>query len=467
MHDDHFLIIEAAQSWVDGNDYNKWLPQNRTDGSPTGHSWFYVGLHYYFFSFLEYIGITGAQTKLYFVRLLHALWYLLAIKFAYRIAFKLDGEAVAKAVGLFMAFVWFTPIMSVRNLVEVVCLVPLLGASWYLVKEESVSWKNLLFAGLLMGVSVSIRFQTIFFLGGIGLVLLTKNIFKAAAFGFFFLVSLFVCQIGDLFLWGRPFAEFTEYIMYNLENKTTYAVRPWYMYFGTLAGLLIPPFSLFLFAGWTKVFKKKYVMLVVPALIFFLFHSYFPNKQERFIVPFIPYFILLGWIGWQQLLKQYAVKLTKLNLYGMRFFWVLNSVLLLAISPAYSKKSRVETMEYFRTVEDYKGIFVEHTIEYTCPLLPKYYAGKWFSQVRLKKGLKNAEIIKLNTSIPLEQRKNYVVFFQDRELESRVAFFEENCTCALTQKAVFEPSYLDKFVHWLNPVNDNETAYVYAINYNK
>jgi hypothetical protein len=26
MHDDHFLIIEASQSWVDGYDYNAWLP---------------------------------------------------------------------------------------------------------------------------------------------------------------------------------------------------------------------------------------------------------------------------------------------------------------------------------------------------------------------------------------------------------------------------------------------------------
>ena len=31
MHDDHFLVIEAAQSWVDGYDYNNWLPKNRNE----------------------------------------------------------------------------------------------------------------------------------------------------------------------------------------------------------------------------------------------------------------------------------------------------------------------------------------------------------------------------------------------------------------------------------------------------
>ncbi len=465
MHDDHFLVIEAAQSWVDGYDYNSWLPKNRTDGSPTGHSWFYVGLHYYFFSFLEFVGVYGAQSKLYFVRLLHALCYILAVRFAYKITYKLEGVQTARMVGLFMSIIWFTPIMSVRNLVEVVCLTPLLGATWFLVKTESLTWRNLFLAGLLMGVSVSIRFQTVFFLGGMGLVLLTKNVFKAAAFGFFFLLSLFVTQIGDVFLWGKPFAEFGEYIAYNLSHKTAYFSRPWYMYFGTLTGLLLPPFSLFLFTGWSQVFKKKYLFLLVPSLLFFAFHSYFPNKQERFITPFIPYFIILGWIGWEKLLKEYATRLSRLNMYGMRFFWSLNVILLFAVSPAYSKKSRVETMEYFKDVENFKGVYVEHSIGYTCPLMPKYYAGKWYSQVRIKKGLDIKEIIKTRSSESIAKRKNHAVFFESIELKERIAFFEENCNCKLTAMASFEPSYLDKLVHWLNPVNDNEVAFVYSVKY--
>ena len=465
MHDDHFLVIEAAQSWLDGYDYNDWLPKNRTDGSPTGHSWFYVGLHYFFFRFLELIGIVGAQSKLYFVRLLHALWYLLAIRFAYKITLKLEDEESAKMVGLFMSFLWFTPIMSVRNLVEVVCLTPLLGATYFLIKNETVTWKNILFAGLLMGVSVSIRFQTVLFLGGMGLVMLSKNIFKAAGLGLFFMLSLFVCQIGDLFLWGRPFAEFGEYVVYNFANKTRYFSRPWYMYFGTIGGLLLPPFSLFLFAGWAKVFKKKYLMVAIPALIFFGFHSYFPNKQERFIIPFIPFFIILGWIGWKQLVHEYSSKLEKVNINGMRFFWGLNIILLVAISPAYSKKSRVESMEYFKDVPNYQGTYVEKSIKYSVPLLPQYYSGKWINSVEFKKHADLDSIIRSYTSQPKEIRRNHVVFFEAEILDERINFFETNCDCELVELAVFEPSYLDQFVHWLNPVNDNEKAFVYELKY--
>ena len=46
MHDDHFLIIEASKSWVEGYDYNNWLPKKGVEGQQaSGHSFFYVGIH--------------------------------------------------------------------------------------------------------------------------------------------------------------------------------------------------------------------------------------------------------------------------------------------------------------------------------------------------------------------------------------------------------------------------------------
>ena len=59
------------------------------------------------------------------------------------------------------------------------------------------------------------------------------------------------------------------------------------------------------------------------------------------------------------------------------------------------------------------------------------------------------------------------MFFEAEILDERIRFFETNCNCELVQLAVFEPSYLDQFVHWLNPVNDNEKAFVYELKYTK
>ena len=43
MLDDHFLVIEASQSWVDGYDYNFWFPWSEHNFGPTGHNLFYPG----------------------------------------------------------------------------------------------------------------------------------------------------------------------------------------------------------------------------------------------------------------------------------------------------------------------------------------------------------------------------------------------------------------------------------------
>src|SRR5436190_20943305 len=65
--DDHYLVIEAAQSWVDGTDYNQWLPAENVT-TPSGHSFFYPGIHFILFSLLKQISITDPQIKMYIVR---------------------------------------------------------------------------------------------------------------------------------------------------------------------------------------------------------------------------------------------------------------------------------------------------------------------------------------------------------------------------------------------------------------
>ena len=68
-HDDHFLIIEAAQSWVDGFDYNDWLPsESHPERQAQGHPLFYVGINYVFFylNLLDVNILTSCFSSLYF-----------------------------------------------------------------------------------------------------------------------------------------------------------------------------------------------------------------------------------------------------------------------------------------------------------------------------------------------------------------------------------------------------------------
>ena len=136
MHDDHFLIIEAAQSWVDDYDYNNWLPENRPNQNPGGHSLFYVGLHYALFSFLDMFSFLTPKANMFIVRLLHAAYSLLIILFGYKITRNLTDTKTAKQVGLVLALFWVMPNLSVRNLVEFTCIPPLMAATWFLRSEE-------------------------------------------------------------------------------------------------------------------------------------------------------------------------------------------------------------------------------------------------------------------------------------------------------------------------------------------
>jgi hypothetical protein len=64
----------------------------------------------------------------------------------------------------------------------------------------------------------------------------------ALTYGLGLALPLAVLQGGiDLFLWGRPFAELTEYVLYNMANTTTYFDQPWYNYLLLLLGIFIPP----------------------------------------------------------------------------------------------------------------------------------------------------------------------------------------------------------------------------------
>ncbi len=301
MHDDHFLVIEAGQSIAAGFDYNNWLPWN-AGGQVSGHSWFYVGTHIMLFKFFQFIQVEDPQVKMLLVRFIHACYSLLVIILGYKITLRFSDEKVARNAAWILALLWFIPSLSVRNLVEWVCVPPLMASSLALIKfDETRNRKYAVWVGFFIGIAIGIRYQCLFFFIGVGLVfLIRKEIVGGIICFLIFFVTFFLTQSADLFLWGKPFVELTEYVNYNFANSTSYFDRPSYQYIGTVGGMLIPPISLFLIAGYFKSWKKTFVIFL-PSLCFFIFHSYFPNKQERFIMPFVPFLICGGIVGWSQI----------------------------------------------------------------------------------------------------------------------------------------------------------------------
>ena len=467
MSDDHFLVIEAAQKWVDVNT-NDWFPTATNNVTkPLGHPLLYTGLHALLFKVLQAIGIFDPQIKMYIVRFIHAFYSMSIIYFGYKIAERLSGIKAAKTVALLLGLLWFMPVMSVRNLVEFVCIPSLLFATWHFIKyKDNSRWFIFLWIGFLLGFALNIRFQTITFIGGFVITTLILKKWKESILIIigFLLCTAIVQAFTDMIIWKRPFAELTEYINYNIQNANTYITQSWYIYLLLIGGILIPPVSIFIMFGFMRSWRK-HLILFLPAFIFFVAHSMFPNKQERFILPVIPFIIILGIIGWLDFQENslFWKRNTKLLNACWIFFWIINCIPLPFVSVAYTKRSRVEAMTYLSKQSDFKEFLLEESFNENTILPPLFYLKKMGFYYSVTKNNGVDVLITQVGKYTYNHHPNYIIFNQPDHLKERINNMKKVFP-NLTFETTIEPGFIDKVLHYLNPHNVNYACYIYKTN---
>jgi hypothetical protein len=464
MMDDHFLVIEASQSWVDGTDYNDWLPSSGAK-TPDGHSFFYSGIHFILFTIIKFLGINDPQNKMYIIRFLHALFSLITITYGFKIADKLAGTKAARLTALLLSFYWFMPWLSVRNLIEITCIPFMMWGSWVYVKATAKKLNGWQFfiSGLIIGLGVNIRFQVIFYVIGFGFGMLILKQWKAAfiwAAGVivsFCLIQFFV----DLGIWGYPFAEFIEYVKYNINNAYHYINNPWYSYLLLVPGILLPPLCFFIFFGFLRSYKFQWA-LFAGTMLFFLFHSYFPNKQERFILPIVPMIITLGIIGWLGFYdkSKYWQRHKKLMKVFMIIFWSLNLTLLPFVSTMYSKKSRVESMYYLSKYPNVKCILLEDIYKDQPDMPPLFYMGQWPMVLNISNSCTVDSIHDKLERWGATFNPRFVLFFDDNKIDQRVDSIK-TIFPKLIYETTIRPSFIDDILFRMNPRNTNQTIVIY------
>ena len=467
MHDDQFLTVEIAQSWIDGENMNEWLPDAKKNvTTPSGHSLTYPTILCGIFIVFEKIGINDPASKMFFMRVLHGLFSLLVIYWGYLIIEKLYDKKAAALGGWLLATLWFMPMLSVRNLVEMVCIPFVMYSLWLIVNNEKEKALNYFFAGLIIGLAFSIRFQLITFIGGLGLALLIKKKFSnAIIYGIGGILGILLIQgLGDTLVWGYPFAEFQGYMDYNVKYAHAYPNSPWYNYTLLVALLLVPPVGLFIIYGFIREWKKTLVIFL-PVMAFFIFHSYYPNKQERFILPVLPLIVLLGTAGWLAFHEKSLFWLRNKKFYKgcIVFFLVLNTILLLVLSFSPSKKNRVEAMLYLSKDRAISCFVVENSLHGGGLQMPRFYLHKqWPKQWDIVDNT-SLEAFKNLASSPGECYPQYVLFLEEKDLDRRVANFKKYFP-NITYETTIEPSFLDVVMYKLNPINTNQTTIIYKIN---
>ena len=414
---------------------------------------------------MKFCHLENPQLKMFLMRMLLAAWSLITVYYGYRITETLGGKRPARLAGILLALFWFMPWMSVRNLVEMVCVPFIILGFWFIFKPESKTKPALhwFIAGLFLGLATDIRLQSVFFPVGLGIWLLFQGKFKpllSLAAGSMLTFALFEGGI-DLVIWGKPFIEIYTYATLSLTEINDYIVLPWYNYFLVLGSLLIPPVSVFLFWGFIRKWKQ-YLMIFLPILLFFLFHTWVPNKQERFIIPMIPLFIMIGSIGWMEFSEKstFWKKHQSVLRSCWIFFWTLNTIGLLVFTFTYSKRSMAESMTYLSKYPDIKymtAIDGSNNPE----MFPKYYLGQWPVMGNEKNGNRCPDSILVyslgngRTCAP-----RFVLFSGDGDISPLVKKSREYLPF-LVYETTIQPGFIDRLVHWLNPINRNKTVYIY------
>lgn len=456
MVDDHFLIVEAAGSWVDGFDYNHWFPWSPgSDGMAQGHSYTYTGLNWILFEALNFIGIKNPVTWMYVDRIIHALLSMLVVIYGFKITEKLSNRKNAIAVGWILALLWILPFVSVRNLVEVATLPFVMWGTWLLIQDEKKSTD--FWSGILLGFAISFRYQLALLSFGFVVVLILQKQWKKVLWFCIGNAVIFTITQGlvDYLIWGYPFAEFLAYFLYNSNQGTTYMPNNNYlMYFLVLMGSCLVPLGVLMMIGFFRSWKK-YALLFVPTFLFLLFHTFYPNRQERFILSILPLFIILGTIGFAEFKSQLAQKWWQGSIIA---FLILNIPLLVIASTMYSKKSRCESMySIYNNGMNKEWILVEGTGSGRSYLLPRFYGRSWDCYM----------VERTDSTKPLIENPqfgyDYIFFLDKKDLKKRIANYKFLFPKMQLHKRC-EASFVDDILFKLNPRNANEYIEVWKTN---
>ena len=449
--DDHFLVMEVAYNWLY---HNVPLDSNSFVYNP-----FYPSLHIGILWVLRLFSIENPQLQMVFIRLLHALYSILIVIIGARLSLKLAGRKAMLSTTFLLSYFWMFPYLSVRNMVEFVCIPPLMYAFFLGVTVKKDNFLQWIGCGFFFALAFLIRYQTALFPISFAVVLLLQKKWRSL---FFFSLSVFICafllsSLVDVLAGKYPLQSFIEYALYNLTHSNEYITGQWYKYIVVLGGVFLFPASI-LVAVLLYQSRKKYVLLLVPVVIFIAFHSFFPNKQERFILPVIPFIIILCCAAYFSNEKH-----TKgILLWGRKillgWFLVVNFLLVFFITPHYSKRHLVETMSYFYP-RQISSLFIEEGTHKSSHI-PLYYAKKNISVVKYKADTAD----KANALLSDKELPQYVVFFGEKKLQQRITALQDGLNLHLQAEKVIRPAFIERILVYLNPeYNRHQTAHIYKV----
>lgn len=474
--DDHYETVSVAYQWLknglfNADGYLTW--GGREDSSMIARCPLYTLFLYGIMKIQFLFGIESLNNLMYGIRAVHSLLSLISVYTIYRLIQLVTGSIKwAMIGGFFMALHFAVPTLSARTLIEFFN-----GHFWllaiyliYLYHYKKRSGSLLFWSGIIAGLAWMIRFQIVFAIIFVPILLLWeyRKIKEALWFSAGALTMVLVAGLLDYFVLGSFLSGTINHISQNLDDITPAVEEPVWVYAVVLIFLFIPPLSIitFILSGFKK-FWIKHKVLVFSTCSFILIHTYFWNRQERFMMPIIPVIILImTLVVWQQYSEKGFLYRHKLLFKYMTIISIVINLFLLPIfTMNYGHKGLVEPMVKIEKIATNPAIVFFSPEKYN-ELYPDDYVG--FSG-RTRYNISSWEGIKEHIAeFGIDTLESYYILYPKNNeniqdyldsLEIHLGTFE--------QLYHVGPSTIDYVLHLLNPRhNPTYEAWVYKHNIN-
>jgi hypothetical protein len=210
--------------------------------------------------------------------------------------FQLEPSPGKEMIALFLiGFFWLSPFFFSRPLIESLSA-PFVTASAYFACEYWMKGNRraLILAVFALMIAAMFRFQVgVCFLAILATFVLRRQWKDAGVLALASAVAFLIPGLVDLALRGSFYASLLSYFAYNLKYSSTFGVTPFYSFVTLFLAISIPP------AFWLRYrelrWREEFRPLLPTVMFFFVFlaaHSAIPHKEDRFMVPILPSFLI-------------------------------------------------------------------------------------------------------------------------------------------------------------------------------
>lgn len=455
--DDYFHVLDISLAWIDDPSF-VWETSSKAGAGIRSH--LLPRIVQGILLACENIGITSPEGQLRVIYSALGAFSLLTIPAAHRFMRNATGETTAIIATGLVALHPVMPYAGTRLLIEALAMPPLL---WGLVYLQRKTLRGALYAGVFVGLACWMRYQVgVAAIALAGVVLWEsrhdRNALKRfALYALGGAIAVGLQGVYDLATTGRFLGPVLNNIAVNAEPKADLTRSSVFSYLGLWLGMTLPPFTFLLVPG-IYLAARRLPLVSIPWLAFLLSHSLIPHKEERFMLPVVPLFLLLMAEALPQIdlwFKDSWWPLWRRRIIGS--FLALNGVALVLAITTQTQSNTREAMTHLRNDGEANALVSLgpelQTFFLGRPELPRKRTGKpdlvWL-------GRQLAGMQKRHDLIP----NRYLCFEPDcGALQLMMAALELRCAPPLR----FPGHWLDRLVFKANPKHNRRRAPVWLL----